>query len=90
MRGYNERCLHSLAKLRRRPSDDEMVQLEWKGILVEVQFQKEILPRQYPDSSAAVVELRQWLDMFRLKYLKRTAVAMAIPFFQQVGILRFL
>lgn len=84
MRGRNEDSLTSLAKLRRLPTQDERVQLEWKGIISDVQFQQEMLRREHPDSNGFTAEIKQWIDLFRPKYIRRTAVAVAIPFFQQV------
>ncbi|PYI02459.1 sugar transporter [Aspergillus sclerotiicarbonarius CBS 121057] len=85
MRGRDEDSLDCLSKLRRLPPQDEKVQLEWKGILLEVQFQQEILEREYPDHARRplLIGMKQWMDLFRPKYLKRTLVALAIPFFQQ-------
>jgi hypothetical protein len=31
------------------------------------------------------LELLEWMDLFKPKYIKRTAVALGMPFFQQVG-----
>ncbi|KAJ9144539.1 MFS monosaccharide transporter [Pleurostoma richardsiae] len=85
MRGRDFDSLSSLMKLRRVPASDSRVQAEWKSILVEVRFQHEMLAREHdgrsPDS--IVVELAQWVDLFKPKYIKRTAVALGIPFFQQ-------
>ncbi|KAL4898071.1 MFS monosaccharide transporter [Aspergillus ambiguus] len=83
MRGRKEESLAALAKLRRRPEHDEQVQLEWKGILSEVQFQREILKMEYPDTSPLLIGLKQWASLFRPKYFRRTLIALAIPFFQQ-------
>lgn len=83
MRNRNEESLESLARLRRVPPTDETVQLEWKGILTEDRFQKQILQNQHPNSGPIMLEIKQWLDLFRPRYLKRTFVAIAIPFFQQ-------
>ena len=85
MRGRNQDCLQSLAKLRRRSVDDTMIQIEFRGIIAEVRFQKELRDIKNVSSGLVSVELREWLDLFRPKYFKRTSVALAIPFFQQVG-----
>lgn len=86
MRGREEDSLFALAKLRRRPVHDEQVQLEWKGILSEVRFQRQMLEKEYPDhqSRPLLVGLKQWVSLVRPKYFRRTLVALAIPFFQQV------
>ncbi|KAJ5721296.1 uncharacterized protein N7483_009230 [Penicillium malachiteum] len=83
LRDRNEESLESLARLRRLPATDETVQVEWKGIIAEDRFQKEILIQEHPDTGPIMMEVKQWLDLFRSKYLKRTIVATAIPFFQQ-------
>lgn len=84
MVGRDEEGLCSLATLRRRGTSDETVQLEWKGILTEVRFQNELLALQYGDPHSVMSELKQWGDLFRPRYFKRTLVAIGIPFFQQV------
>ena len=80
----DQESLNSLSRLRQLPSSDEKVQLEWRGILSEDRFQKQILHKQHPDTGPIMMEVKQWLDLFRPRYLKRTFVAIAIPFFQQV------
>ncbi|KAJ0426884.1 general substrate transporter [Aspergillus carlsbadensis] len=64
MRGRSADSLQSLATLRRRPEHDDQVQLEWKGILAENRFQKEILERQFPNYKEQPIRtgLRQWLS----------------------------
>lgn len=84
MRHRDEDSLKSLQKLRRLPENDSRVQTEWKGILSEVEFQERVLERQHGlNRNIVILELKQWADLFRPKYLRRTAVALAIPFFQQ-------
>ncbi|KAL1875610.1 hypothetical protein Plec18167_005546 [Paecilomyces lecythidis] len=85
MRNRSQESLQALATLRRRPATDETVSLEWKGIVTEVRFQKELVKSQYGDSGAVMTELKQWIAIFRPKYLRRTMVATAIPFFQQAS-----
>lgn len=86
MRARNDESLQSLAKLRRLPADDERVQEEWKGILADVRFQREVLEKEHPNTTPFMLEIKQWVDLFRPKYFKRTIVAVAIPFFQQVSL----
>lgn len=86
MRHRDDESLASLAKLRRLPAADERVQQEWKNIRTEVRFQEEIRQREHGNSNAFVAELHQWVDLFRPKYIKRTLVALGIPFFQQVSL----
>lgn len=86
MRGRDQDSLSCLAKLRKRSPQDEKVQLEWKGILSEVRFQQALLEREYSNYARypLLVGVEQWVDLFRPEYLRRTVVALAIPFFQQV------
>ena len=84
MRGRDEDCLDSLTKLRRLPATDDRVQIEWKGILSEVRFQQEMLQKEHgTNNNVFMLEIKQWMDLFRPKYFRRTLVALAIPFFQQ-------
>ncbi|CAG8242011.1 unnamed protein product [Penicillium salamii] len=83
LRDRKTESLMSLAQLRRLPPTDETVQSEWRGILTEVRFQREIMHNQHPNTGPAMLELKGWMDLFRPRYLRRTAVAIAIPFFQQ-------
>lgn len=85
MRHRDEDSLASLSKLRRLPKEDKRVQQEWKEILCEVRFQEEIVHRTHPHSNALIAEINQFIDLLRPKYIKRTAVALGIPFFQQVS-----
>lgn len=84
MRGRNEKSLAALAKLRRRPDNNAHVQLEWKGILAETQFQQQLHQLEYPNTHPVLVELKQWAALLRPKHIRQTLVALAIPFFQQV------
>lgn len=83
MRGRNEDSLQSLSKLRRLPSDDSRVQLEWKGIMAEVRLEQEVMRRRHGDCNAVMLEIKGWIDLFTPRYRRRTMVAAAIPFFQQ-------
>ncbi|KAI7204169.1 hypothetical protein D0869_02276 [Hortaea werneckii] len=84
MRHRNDNSLQALQKLRRVEESDLRLRTEWKGILKEVTFQERLLARQHGSSKNIVVlELKQWADLFRPKYFRRTLVALAIPFFQQ-------
>jgi MFS family permease len=84
MRDRNEESLEALAKLRRLPTSHEMVQEEWREIMFEVRFQSAVIQQEHPRTNMITSELMQWVDLFRPRYLRRTAVALAIPFFQQV------
>ena len=83
MRGRNEESLQSLSKLRRLPTDDSRVQLEWKGIMAEVELEQQVLIRQHRSATGFKVEVQSWLTLFSKRYRKRTAIACATPFFQQ-------
>lgn len=83
MRQRNDEALGSVAKLRRLPGSDQRVQLEYKGIIAEVRVQEEIQRQEHPHSSALRLEAHSWLDLFKPRYLKRTLISIAIPFFQQ-------
>lgn len=84
MRHRDEDSLAALQKLRRLPDSDERVRTEWRGIMAETRYQERMLARDHGDgNNMFVLELKQWADLFRPKYLRRTAVALAIPFFQQ-------
>ncbi|KAF2815313.1 general substrate transporter [Mytilinidion resinicola] len=83
MRGRNDDSLASLSKLRRLPGSDHRVQAEWKAIITEVKFQEEMTATAHPRATGLKLELAEWFDLFRPKYIRRTAVALAIPFFQQ-------
>lgn len=78
--------LSALAALRRRPTDDYVVQTEWKEIVTEVKVQEIMTKRRHGDAKGFRLELLGWSDLLRPKYIRRTAVAAAIPFFQQVYI----
>lgn len=82
MRGRNDDSLASLTKLRRLPAEDDRVQLEWKGIMAEVELERELSQRRHPGSSGIGLELKGWMELLT-RYRKRTIVACAIPFFQQ-------
>lgn len=84
MRHRDQDCLAALEKLRRLPSTDGRIQQEWNGILSEVRSQERILEREHGlDNSFVALEFKQWGDLFKPKYLRRTIIALAIPFFQQ-------
>lgn len=81
--GRDQEALQSLSKLRRLPETDSRVQAEWRGILAEVQFQRTMLEKRHPGKSGFFLELATWIELFRGKNLRRTAVGCGIAFFQQ-------
>ncbi|KAI1455137.1 general substrate transporter [Annulohypoxylon moriforme] len=84
MRHRDEDSLRSLEKLRRLPGTDDRVQLEWKGILHEVEVQEIVLASEHgPSTNFVALEFKQWGDLFKPKFIRRTVIALAISFFQQ-------
>ncbi|KAI1303846.1 general substrate transporter [Xylaria venustula] len=79
----NDEGLASLQKLRGVSSTDTRVQEEWVSILIEARLQEAVNASEHPNAGPLKLELLQWIDLFKPKYLKRTCVALAIPFFQQ-------
>lgn len=86
--GREEEALQSIAKLRRLPEDDDRVETEWRGILAEVEFQKIVLEKTHPGKTGLRLEIATWLDLFKKKSWRRTAVGTGVAFFQQVIIHR--
>lgn len=84
MRHSDEESLKSLERLRHLPRTDARVHKEWKGILHEVEAQELVLNREHgTETNFLALEFKQWGDLFKAKHLRRTVVALAIPFFQQ-------
>lgn len=84
MVGRNEQCLITLARIRGSTVEDSEIVEEYQGILVEVKLQKLSLAREHPKiKNSVLLEAVQWVDLFRPKYLKRTAAAFGVNFFQQ-------
>lgn len=84
-------CLASLSKLRRLPASDDRVQAEYHGILAEVTFQNLAQKRRHPGASGLKLEILLWMDLFRPRSWKRTAVGVGVAFFQQfLGINAFI
>jgi hypothetical protein len=83
MKGRDDDCLKALSKLHRLPAEDRRVQLEWHGILNDVKIQQEIKAREHPNSRGVILELKEWFDLFKPKYIRRTIIAVGLPFFQQ-------
>lgn len=83
MKSRNDDCLQSLCKLRRLPPTDQRVQIEYKSILAEVEFQKIVQEREHPGARGLKLELAEWAALFTPKMWRRTAIAIGMPFFQQ-------
>ncbi|KAL2829046.1 general substrate transporter [Aspergillus pseudoustus] len=81
--GRSDESLTSLAKLRNLPSSDERVQAEHHGILTEITFQRLVDERNHPGAKGWKLEVYNWLDLFKKRNWRRTAVAVGVSFFQQ-------
>lgn len=79
----SEECLGSLRKLRSLPDTDERLQAEFHSILAEVTFQRLAQQKRHPAASGIKLELLLWMDLFRRKSWRRTAIGVGIAFFQQ-------
>ncbi|KKY27256.1 putative high-affinity glucose [Phaeomoniella chlamydospora] len=76
-------CLASLSRLRQLPPDDSRVRTEFEGIMSEIEFQKVVHERHHPGVQGFKLELVQWLDLFKKKSWRRTAVGVGVAFLQQ-------
>lgn len=83
LKGREEDCLQSLSLLRRLPPTDNRVQTEFQAIMTEVEFQKRLMDRNHPGLSGFKLEIATWMDLFRKKSWRRTAVGTGVAFFQQ-------
>lgn len=81
--GRNEDALDSLCRLRRLPRSDSRLQTEYRGILAEVDFQHIVLEKTHPGMKGLKLELYTWLDLFKKKVWRRTAIGVGVAFFQQ-------
>lgn len=81
-----EECLQSLVRLRRVPATDARIQAEYKGILTEIAVQKSLQEKHHPGVPPGLkLEALGWLDLFKRKSWRRTAVAVGATFFQQLA-----
>jgi sugar porter (SP) family MFS transporter len=78
-----DECLASLSKLRKLPPDDERVYTEYMGVITEVEFQRLVQEKTHPGVTGFRLELYSWLDLFRRRNWRRTAVGLGVLFFQQ-------
>ncbi|KAM5343491.1 hypothetical protein ACJ41O_012028 [Fusarium nematophilum] len=83
MADRHEESLKVLSTLRRLPTDNPLVQAEWRSIINEIAFQRDISRRDHPGASGLKLELLLWGDVLKKKTLKRTIVACGICFFTQ-------
>ena len=92
-KGRDGEALEALRRLRRLPTTDPRVQLEWYDIRAEVAFHKESSALRHPDLqdgstiSRIRLELASWTDCFKRGCWRRTHIGLALMAFQQfVGI----
>ncbi|KAF4984910.1 hypothetical protein FDECE_16990 [Fusarium decemcellulare] len=78
-------ALKSLERLRRLPATDSRVQKEHNGILSEVALQKLIQEKRHPGVKGLKLEVLGWMDLFRKKSWRRTAIGFGVAFFQQLS-----
>lgn len=78
-----QEALKSLERLRRLPATDNRVQIEHKGILSEVEMEKLVQEKRHPGAKGLRLEVLGWLDLFRKRSWRRTAVGVGVAFFQQ-------
>ncbi|OMP84372.1 High-affinity glucose transporter [Diplodia seriata] len=76
-------ALQSLSALRRLPASDVRVQMEHKDILSEVEIEKLVREKRHPGAKRLKLEVLGWLDLFRKRTWRRTAVGVGVAFFQQ-------
>ncbi|KAI0450463.1 general substrate transporter [Xylaria acuta] len=87
----NDECIASLAKLRGLPQTDPTVEKEYQGIIIEVEFQREIQERRHPGKRGLRLEVLQWADLLSRKMWRRTVVGLGVAFLQQfMGINAFI
>jgi MFS family permease len=88
-KGRDDEALVVLGKLRRLPTDDPRIQLEWCEIRADVAFAQEVSREKHPELQANTrmnnfkLEVASWADCFRHGCWKRTVVGVGIMFFQQ-------
>lgn len=82
--GRPQEALKSLQRLRRLPASDPRVYNEHQGIILEAELGRAIREKKHPNANGLVLEIQNWLDLFRGKpMLHRTAVAVGVAVFQQ-------
>jgi MFS family permease len=83
-----DEALQTLAYLRKRPVDDELVQLEFLEIRAEEMFEAENLKRRFPEykKGGLKLELANFGSLFSSRHMfRRTAIACLMQFFQQMS-----
>lgn len=90
-RGRDDEALQTLAKLRRLPTTDKRVLVEWCEIRAEVALCQETSVARHPRLQARTrsnrikLELISWTDLFKKGCFRRTHVGVGLMFFQQFG-----
>ena len=84
LKGREQEALGVVAKLRRRPVEDEIVRLEYLEIKASVQFDEETAKERFPGKHGWRLDLSQYLSLFtRMPLFKRLAIGCIMQFFQQ-------
>lgn len=93
LKGRDEECLTTLAKLRQRSKDDVAVQAEWLGIRAESEVSREVRQERHPElqtgslKHTAMLDIWSWIDTWGKNCWRRTLTGVLLMFFQQmVGI----
>ncbi|KAL2283941.1 hypothetical protein FJTKL_09191 [Diaporthe vaccinii] len=86
----DEEALQTLSRVRRLPTDHQLIQVEYLEIKAESEFEKRIFDKRFPHlanrarGNRLLRELAQYSNIFRTKdSFKRVAIGGAIMFFQQ-------
>ncbi|MCO5589994.1 hypothetical protein L7F22_043963 [Adiantum nelumboides] len=93
MKGRDQECLTTLAKLRQRDSSDLAVQAEWLSIRAEAQLNREEQAERHPNLQSgslldkAKLDMWSWFDTWGPGVWKRTLTGVLLMMMQQlVGI----
>lgn len=88
--GRDEEALQTLSRLRRMPSDDPLIQIEYLEIKAESEFEKRAFEKRFPQlalqarGNRLLREMAQYVNIFRSKdSFKRVAIGGTVMFFQQ-------
>lgn len=86
--GRDHEALETLAYIRSRPADDELVRLEFLEVKAEAIFEAEIAAIKFPKlvNRRAALQVAQIKDLFSTwPMLKRTVITCLMMFFQQMS-----
>lgn len=90
MKGRDDEALVTLARLRGRSPDDDLVQAEWLGMRAENRVTGEVQIERHPTLQTGALkdkvklELWAWVDTWRPGCWRRTLVSVLMCFFQQM------